>query len=61
MIIRYTVPEIRHVVDVNFIFHFMLFCSFTSLTTQKIKVFLKKMETTHGDIIYPCVPKIMTT
>ena len=39
MIIRYTVPEVRRVTDVVFIFHFGLFFALLPpLTTQKLKI-----------------------
>ena len=42
MIISYTVPEIRHVVDVIFIFHFVLFFALLPRKQpKKSKVFLK--------------------
>ena len=51
MIICYTVPEIWCVMDVIFIFYFgLIFCPFTTLTTQKTKT-LKKWKKTPGDII----------
>ena len=43
MIIRYTLPEIWHVMDVIVIFYFGLFLAFTPLTVQKIKI-LKKWK-----------------
>ena len=51
IIISYTVPEIRRVTNVIFIFHVgLFFCPFTPLTTQKIKIF-KKWKKAPGDII----------
>ena len=53
MIICYTVPEIWHMMDVIVYFSlWAIFCPFTTLTAQKVKI-KKKIEKkkTHGDII----------
>ena len=44
----------------NYFSFWPIFCPFTSLTTQKIKIKKKKMKKTTGDIsFYTSVPKIM--
>ena len=51
MIICYSVSEIQHVTDENFIFHFgLIFCPFTPLKTQRNQNF-EKMKNTLKDII----------
>ena len=50
MTICYTVPEIWHMTDVIFIFHFGLFLPFYHLNSPKNQNF-KKMKKTTGDII----------
>ena len=44
MIIRYTFPEIWHVTDVITFSFWAIFCLFTSLTAQKMKIKKKKKE-----------------
>ena len=61
MIICYTVPEIQHMMDVDFIFHFWLFfCFFTPITAQKIKS-LYKWKKCLEISFYTCVTKIKIT
>ena len=63
MITGYTVPGIWHVTDVTVTFSFWaIFCLFTPLTAQKIKMKdMKKKKTTTLEIssFYTSVPKIM--
>ena len=64
MITGYTVPGIWHVTDVTVTFSFWaIFCLFTPLTAQKIKMkdMKKKKTTTTLEIssFYTSVPKIM--
>ena len=60
MIICYTVPEIWHMTDVIFVFHFGLFLPFYAPTAQKIKIKKKKYGKLPGDIMIICytVPEI---
>ena len=61
MIICYTVSEIWHVTGVIFIFHFRLFCPFTTLTNQKIKIFKTWRKYLEISSFYACVSNIMIT
>ena len=45
----------------NFIFHFRLFCPFTTLTNQKIKIFKTWRKYLEISSFYACVPNIMIT
>ena len=59
IIICYTVPEIRCLMDVILIFYFGLF--FALLTAQKIKISKKWKKHLEISLFYTCVPKIMIT
>ena len=50
----HTIPEIWHVTDLIF----FIFCPFTPLKAQKIKIKKKKMKKKISSF-YTCVPKIM--
>ena len=61
MIIRYTVPEIWHVTDVIFIFHFGLFFALSATYQPKKTKFLNNEKKKQLEIspFYPCVSKTM--
>ena len=58
MIICYTFPEIRHMMDVIFVFHFGLIFGLLPPKQPKKSKFKNKMP---GDSFYTCVTKIMIT
>ena len=61
MIICYTVPEIWACDKCNFYFSFWaIFCPFTPITAQKIKILQNWKKTLEISSFYTCVPKIMS-
>ena len=59
MIICYTVPEIWRVTDACYFSFWAIFCPFTPVTAQKIKIFNKWKKHLEISSFYICVPKIM--